>query len=196
MHIPTPERELLCDSDTKDQLEQFIAQPEPADVAPCPGCNNHVPLNCSGQCDDAAKALSIEPERYPIESKVVPLVFEITASRLMQTCWSCEGHMDHNDNLWKVPQVSFYSKSPIYPKLVLIHLTRLFQDKKLGYRWHIVLSDFTQTLGLAYSIQPDLNQVAETPRLGLLQQDLQLISEDMHSKLKMIAGELLHTYCR
>jgi hypothetical protein len=134
------------------------------------------------------------PVRYPIESKVVPLVFELTASRLMQTCWSCEGHMDKQNRLWKVPQVSFYADSPIYPKLVLIHLTRLYQARQLGYRWHVVLSDFTQTLSLTYSIQPDLNQ-EESPRLGLLQQDLQVISNDMHSQLKLIARELLTAHC-
>jgi hypothetical protein len=102
--------------------------------------------------------------------------------------------MDNENRLWKVPQVSFYSDSPIYPKLVLIHLTRLYQDKVLGYRWHVVLSDFTQSLSLTYSVQPDLNQV-DSPRLGLLQHDLTTISDDMHSKLKMIARELLHAHC-
>lgn len=194
MRIPVPDNGLQCDSETRRQLEQFKAQPEPSALAPCPGCNDHRPENCSSDCERAADALSIEPERYPIESKVVPLVFEMTASRLMQTCWSCEGHMDQYHKLWKVPQVSFYSDSPIYPKLILIHLTRLFQNKMLGYRWHVVLNDFTQSLNLTYSIQPDLNQV-EAPRLGLLQQDLKMISEDMHSKLKQIANELLQTHC-
>jgi len=194
MKIPTPQNELRCDSETKAQLEHFIGQPEPSELAPCGGCRQHVPESCSSQCQQAPEALSIEPERYPIESKVVPLVFELTASRLMQTCWSCEGHMDQNNKLWKVPQVSFYCDSPIYPKLVLIHLTRLFQTKLLGYRWHVVLSDFTQTLSLTYSIQPDLNQ-EDSPRLGLLQNDLQVISNDMHGNLKLIATELLQTYC-
>ena len=195
MKIAAPNTGLVCDSETKSQLEQFIAQPEPSALAPCPGCNEHIPDKCSGYCECAAQALSIDPVRYPIESNVVPLVFEITASRLMQTCWSCEGHMDNENKLWKVPQVSFYSDSPIYPKLVLIHLMRLYQSKALGYRWHVVLSDFTQTLSLTYSIQPDLNQ-EESPRLGLLQQDLRIISDEMHQKLKLIARELLHTYCQ
>lgn len=195
MHIPTPKKELLCDSETRSQLEQFIIQAEPADDPPCTGCKQHVPKDCSGSCSRAAEALSIEPERYPIESKVVPLVFEITSTRLLQTCWSCEGHMDHENKLWKVPQVSFYSDSPIFPKLVLIHLTRLYQSKTLGYRWHVVLSDFTQSLGLTYSIQPDLNQ-EDAPRLGLLQQDMQTIADGMHTKLKSIASELIQTHCQ
>ena len=194
MKIAQPQANLICDSETKSQLEEFIAQPEPAEQAPCPGCGEHIPSQCSPECHGAAEALSIDPIRYPIESKVVPLVFEMTASRLMQTCWSCEGHMDQENKLWKIPQVSFYSDSPIYPKLVLIHLTRLYQDKVLGYRWHVVLCDFTQSLSLTYSIQPDLNQV-DSPRLGLLQQDLKTISGDMHGKLKMIARELLQTHC-
>ncbi|MBL4622294.1 MAG: hypothetical protein JKY89_07830 [Immundisolibacteraceae bacterium] len=189
MKIQPPKDDLRFDSSTHDLLKLFIEQPEPRLAPPCSGCNRHEPTNCTAQCDRAAAALSIDPEQYPIEPKVVGLVFEITASRLLQTCYSCEGHSREGE-LWKLPQVCFYSDSPIYAKLVMIHLDRLFLKKTLSYRWHIVLADLTQTLNLTYSIQPDLNR-EQDHHLGKLQQDLNTLSTDMHTALKEIAAELL-----
>ena len=191
MKIPTPKNELRFDQDTLEQLELFIRQPTPATSAPCGGCDRHEPRNCTATCDRAPAALSIDPNQYPIEPKVVGLVFEITASRLLQTCFSCEGH-SRNDQLWKLPQVSFYSDSPIYAQLVVMHLNRLMLKKNLDYRWHVVLTDLTESLNLTYSIQPDLNRETKH-HLGKMQKDLQTISTNMHDTLKTIATEILST---
>ncbi len=194
MYIPSPNGP-ACDPSIQRQLEVFINQPEPEEVAPCPGCNQHIPVHCSPTCDRAAQALSIEPEKYPIEDKVVPLVFEIMATRLIQTCWSCEGHLDYESRLWKLPQVCFHTESQVYPKLMLIHLSRLYQAHMLTNAWHIVLTDMANTMGITYSIQPDLNR-AEDIHLGALQLDLMTIAGNLHSALKQIARELLGDYCR
>lgn len=189
MKIVTPKNELRYDQATMEQLETFIAQPEPTVSPPCSGCEWHDQENCSTKCERAPRALSIDPDRYPIEPKVAGLVYEMAASRLLQTCFSCEGHMINN-KLWKLPQVSFYSDSTIYVKLLMIYLDRIFHKKVLSYRWHIVLADLTPTLNLTYNIQPDLNQ-EESPHLGRLQQDLVTLADDMHGALKEIARELL-----
>ena len=189
MKIPPPRDNLLFESSIRRQLEMFIGQPEPSAIAPCSGCNQHEPANCAPACERAPGALSIDPEQYPIEPKIVGLVYEVNACRVLQTCYSCEGHF-RNDKLWKIPQVSFYSDAPIYVKLVLIHLDRLYLKKVLSYCWHIVLIDMAQTLNLTYSIQPDLNNV-EKHHLGKLQQDLKILSINFHSELKNIASELL-----
>ena len=189
MKIPTPKNELRFDQETLEQLELFIRQPEPASCPPCGGCLHHEPVNCTTNCERAPAALSIDPDQYPIEPKVVGLVFEITASRLLQTCFSCEGHA-RDGKLWKLPQVNFYSDSPIYAQLVVIHLNRLMLKKSLSYRWHIVLTDMSQSLYLTYSIQPDLNRDTDH-HLGKMQKDLQTISANMHHSLKAIAAEIL-----
>ena len=36
--------------------------------------------------------LSSDPERYPIEPGIVPLVFALRGLRVFEPCWSCEGH--------------------------------------------------------------------------------------------------------
>ena len=189
MKIPPPRDNLLFESSIRRQLEMFIGQPEPSAIAPCSGCNQHEPVSCTATCERAPGALSIDPEQYPIEPKVVGLVFEINTCRVLQTCYSCEGHFS-DDKLWKIPQVNFYSDAPIYVKLVLIQLDRLYLRKVLSYRWHIVLIDMAQTLNLTYSIQPDLNNV-QKHHLGKLQQDLKTISIDFHSELKTLARGLL-----
>jgi len=194
MHIPLPDKTLQCDAAMRESLQRFIDHPEPAVIAPCPGCSKHVPRDCSPKCDEAPQALSIDPVRYPLEPKVIPLVYEVMASAGLKSCWSCEGHMNNEGELWKVPQVCFYSDTAIYPQLVLMHLLDLFQAKKLNFNWHVVLSEFNRSLDITYSIQPNLNHVSE-PHLGALQHDLGVISDDMHVKVKAIARELLERFC-
>jgi len=190
MHIIKPNEQYLDVAKLRSDLELFINQLKPSDAPPCPGCEEHVPVMCSAKCPDAPRALSIEPERYPVESKVVPLVYELMSTRVLMTCWSCEGHMGADDKLWKLPMVSFYSASPVYPKLLLKHIEILTYKKALKYRWQIVLSDFSQTPGVTYSIQPDLSFV-EDVHLGQLQHDITIIADDALLKLKSIAEGML-----
>ena len=98
--------------------------------------------------------------------------------------------MGPDDKLWKLPMVSFYSASPVYAKLLLRHIEVLTYKKALKYRWHIVLSDFSQTPGVTYSIQPYLSFV-DNVHLGQLQQDLTILGEGTLLKLKAIAEEML-----
>lgn len=190
MHIIKPGQKYLDEEQLIADLEAFIDQPEPVEIPPCPGCQNHMADLCSAECPEAPKALSIEPERYPVEPKVVPLVFELMSSRMMMTCWSCEGHMGNDGKLWKLPMVSFYSMSSAYPKILLKHLESLNARKLLKYRWHVVLSDFSQTVGVTYSIQPDLSFVDDV-HLGQLQQDITIIGRDTVQELKTIARKML-----
>jgi len=190
MKIPIPEESFFTDSSFEEDLRVFLKQPSPQELAPCPGCQQHSPNKCSSNCADAAEALSIDPVLYPIEDNVIPLVYELMSTRLIQTCWSCEGHMNENDALWKLPQVCFYTSSPVYVKLLCKHISTLNQQKRLKHPWHIVLSEFSINSRLAYSIQPNLNDVNE-PHLGLLQQDLNIIADNLNDKLKAYAKEFL-----
>lgn len=188
--IQKPNEDYLDTNQIRKDLEEFVKQAGPLETPPCPNCKIHIPSQCNALCHDVAKALSIEPDRYPIEDKIVPLVYEIMSTNMLQTCWSCEGHMNEDGEIWKLPNVSFYSKSVFYPKLLLIHLSNLKLDHVLKYQWQIILSDYAQTIGVTYSIQPDLSRV-DNPHLGQLQNDIKLISNGMLIKLKIIARKLL-----
>ena len=192
MKIDQPDEGFVDITQVKLELQNFINQQEPWQVPPCPNCTVHTQKNCTPDCEDAAKALSIDPVLYPIEKHVVALVYEINATRLFKSCWSCEGHMNNSNTLWKVPQVCFYSQAAIYPKLVSSYLGRLFIRKQLTYQWNLFLSEISQSIYPTYCIRPDLNTEYE-PKLDALQKDLQAIASNLHSHLKNEAKELLQS---
>ena len=191
MYIEKPNQQLLDAEQTKRSLESFLAQPCPNEIPPCPGCNDHVISKCSGGCSEAHLALSTQPDEFPIEPNVVPLVFGLMSTRMTQTCWSCEGHMDSNNNLIKLPTVSFYTSFPVYAQLLHKHVSKLKMDKKLVYPWHVVLTDYAQTWGQTYSVVPDLNFVDKEIHLGRLQNDLKVIANDLQSNMKYLAREMI-----
>ena len=190
MHINKPQEDFQNTTQACEALELIISQPLPADVAPCTNCESHIPNMCNSACVNAPSALSSDPINHPIEQKVVPLVYEITSVRVMQPCWSCEGHFNPDGKLWKLPQINFYSLSPIYPQLLLMHINELKLNKKLTYEWHIVLANFGQSWHISYSIEPNLNQVSD-PHLGALQNDLTVIAEDLNKNIKILAKKML-----
>lgn len=195
MRIPKPNlthsgvHALICD------LKQLIEQPTAMQSPPCPNCKDvanvvSIKGKCSSGCEHAPLALSEDPERYPIEDNVVPLVFELTSMRLVQTCWSCEGHLDINNEIWKLPQVSFYSIKPIYSQLLCNYLARLFWRKRLNYPWEVVLTNFGQTWDVTYTIKCDLSRVKK-PDISLMQDDLVEMAEGLSEAIKEDAKALI-----
>lgn len=191
MKIDTPDNDYDDLEQVKLDLHKFIIQDDVWQSPPCPSCENHIPDNCGPSCVDAPTTLSIDPVLYPIERNVIAIVYELNATRLLKTCWSCEGHMrDTENNLWKVPQVCFNSQTAIYPKLLSSYLSKLYIQKRLKYSWNIILSEISQSIYPTYCLRPDLNTVTE-PSLGQLQNDLKKISIKLHMHLKAEAQSLL-----
>lgn len=190
MKIIQPEKNPSNLNMARNALELLIAQPTFSESAPCPNCVKHVPSICGPTCPDVGAALSSDPEKFPLEMKVIPFVFELTSTRLMQPCWSCEGHFDSEDKLWKLPQICFYSDSSIYPQLLIRHISELSIAKKIAYEWRLVVSDFGQAWNFSYCMEPNLNRV-DSPRLGLLQQDMCRIAENLNVNLKLLAKKML-----
>ncbi|MDH5395871.1 MAG: hypothetical protein OEW97_06320 [Gammaproteobacteria bacterium] len=192
MHIEKPKHDFLDAQHTREILQIFLQQPTPKEMPPCQGCQNHVSHKCSITCSDAKTALSTEPDVHPIETNVVPLVYGLASTRLTQTCWSCEGHMDSDNNLIKLPRVSFYTSSAVYPQLLHRHLSKLGMDKKLAYAWLVVLTDYAQTWGQTYSIIPDLTFIKKSVSLGALQNDLKIIADNLQEKMKFEARLMIN----
>ena len=142
MYIYKPEESTQNIAQYKEALALLIAQPTPQEAPPCGNCEKHVPTNCSAKCEKASASLSSDPVNHPLEQKTVSLVFELTATKVLKPCWSCEGHFNGENELWKLPQISFYSPSPAYPQLLLRHIHDLKTQKVLAYEWHVVLADF------------------------------------------------------
>lgn len=191
MYIDKPRQDLLDAQQTLQSLTFFIEQPGPEVIPPCSRCQSHQTLKCSPQCSEAQTALSSQPDEFPIEHAIVPLVYGLASTRVIQTCWSCEGHMDNQNRLIRLPCVSFYTSSPVYSQLIQLHLINLRMDKLLAYQWQVVLSDYSQTWGITYSLIPNLNLETKEIRLGSLQNDLKIMAKDLQQKMKLIAREMI-----
>lgn len=199
MYIPQPKIDHFDKDKAEQELELLIQQPGATEERPCPNCllpcESSIPaqcaVSCDANCDNAPQALSSEPDKHPIEQNVVKVVFELSTLRLMQPCWSCEGHLNGQGELWKLPQVSFYAASALYPKLLAGYLTKLKSSKQLNYPWQVILVDYGQTWRPTYQLEPALNHIDEVIQLSLLQQDLNQISTGLAAQLKQEARIML-----
>ena len=184
--ISVVEKEIL-----QRDLQAIIDAPlSSGEAPPCPNCEHYVSSDCSTECSRAAKALSFDPDNHPLEPKVVPISYELAASRIFETCWSCEGHVDQDGQLWKFPQVSFYVSAPVYAQVLLKYVNSLMNSGKLSYDWHVIVSDYGPLNGITYTLQPNL-QLKVDVHFGKLQQDLLTVAENLSANLKAIAKDLL-----
>ncbi len=148
---------------------------------------------CSTRCPDALKLLSAEPERYPIEPIILPLVFEMKRLGMFVPCWSCEGHLQTDGTVWKVPRVWFYCEAPVYLRLLSDGLNGLKHNGKLNNDWHIVVAfsdrDNPET---TYSLEPRF-KLGDNVLLPSLQQDIGAIAIALQSMLTQEARSLSRT---
>jgi len=191
MHIPQPKLQANAQQELRADLLKLIEQPSASQVPPCPNCTQALEQrdDCSYNCENAASALSVEPTKFPIEQFAMPLVFELTTLRLVQTCWSCEGHANFEGEILKMPRISFYAVRPIYAQLIGQYLTQLYFQKKLHYPWEVALSDYGQTLEITYTIKCDTS--FEKPDLKLMQEDLLNMANNLSTEVKSFAHRML-----
>lgn len=182
-------------------LENLLRQPSYHQARPCPGCTK--PCVCGGsptctcecgpECPDAPKLMTSDPE-YPIEPQIASLVFAFSCLRVLPPYWSCEGHLFPNGEIHRVPQVWFYSRSMIYPKLVSDYLRNLDVQKKLQNPWHICLTFTDNSLEVGFSIEPN-SKVIQNPKLYELQQDVKKIAANFCEGVRDLARRYLRN-CR
>ena len=191
MHIPQPKFTQAGHLEIINDLTRLIQQPSADQLPPCPNCKQTTKVtDCSPKCSGAAEALSEDPNLHPIEPNIVPLVFELTSMRLVQTCWSCEGHASFDGGIFKMPQISFYTEKPFYAQLINMYLKKIHWKKQIQYPWEVCLSDFGQTLEITYTIKCDLSCI-DNPTLSIMQSDLQAMAKDFSTNIKNYAQELI-----
>lgn len=181
-------------------LLRLLEQPSDKEVRPCFGCvvpcacDAHSPACCCGcspGCPSAAAALSSEPERYPIEPLILPLVYQLSALRVVQPCWSCEGHAEAGSTNRKVPQVWFHAPSELYPDLLATDLAELAFDGTTRNRWVVTLcphgapDEYT-----TFAVHPDADAAA-TATLECLQRDVAAIASGLPERLRRQAESRL-----
>lgn len=176
------ELEVLLDTSSLDALSK-----------PCQGCKKAMTdySDCSPKCESAAAMLSSDPEKFPIEEHVLALVFEFSKLKVIQPCWSCEGHLNMDGKLWRLPQAAFYSSSQIYPQLISYYLNDLLFTKKISYPWLLSITSYGGADEVTtYSLEPRISIDTEY-RLDILQQDLLVIGDDFSDNIKKLAGMML-----
>lgn len=194
MKIAPPKAGFTNEATIISDLETLLKQPDANELRPCENCgikcscsrSPHCACQCSATCCNIPVALSIEPDRYPIEPAIAKLVFELNTLRLFQTCWSCEGHRNSHGAANKMPRIWFYTPSPIYCQLIVQHLSALMCAHKLTYRWIIQITNLGNEIYSTYSLEPSLNPTTQ-PDIQMLHNDLKIISEDFSRQIKRIA---------
>ena len=154
------------------ELRDLLAQPSDKQARPCPDCRVRFGQestlsaeNCSFACRYAPRHMSGQPDKYPIEGGIVPLVYALYSLRLVKPCWSCEGHLGPDKNIHKQPKVWFYSHSEIYPKLIAQTISDLQGKGKIDMCWGVKVLPFSQSLfQTTYSIEPVMS-VQDLPKL-------------------------------
>ena len=145
---------------------------------------------CNAACPEAPSQLSSDGQRYPIEPKVVPLVFGLHELRLCTPYWSCEGHLRTDGEIFRLPQVWFYSRSLIYPRLISDWLALLRGAHRLENPWHIAVSYSESGLDTGFSIEPDVKLIP-TVDLASLQRDLTVLAEGLVPEVRALAREYI-----
>ena len=96
--------------------------------------------NCAEAGPDASALLTADPIGEPVEPGALPLVFALKRLELFQPCWSCEGHLGVDGELWKLPRIWFYAGSLVGVKLLGDGLTKLQKAGQLRASWRVVLT--------------------------------------------------------
>ena len=183
----------------RGDLEDLLAQLSDKEARPCPGCT--VPCSCSKSitctclcspaCSHCPTRMSSEPDRYPIEEKIVPLVYAFNTVRVTPPCWSCEGHLNESDGeIHKFPRVWFYSRSVLYPRLVAEHVDGLLFKKSIAHAWCVRVLSWASSLDTRFCIEPSLS-LDEKPSLSELQNEVKVIAETLNAGIREKASVYL-----
>ena len=130
--------------------------------------------------------MSSEPDQYPIEAGIVPLVYALYSMRVTTPCWSCEGHLDTSAKIGKFPKVWFYSASDFYPKLMAQVINEFQGQHKISDGWGVSVLPFSQSMySTTYAIEPHRTSVG----LQQLQADIRVLGKDLRQRMLALARD-------
>ncbi len=190
-----PLDEAFCEAQLCD-LQALAAQPDDREQRPCPGCDLVCPdcgsrgctCKCRPDCPEAPQRLSSEPERFPIEPGILPLVYALSTLRLLPPCWSCEGHLDAAGQPQRLPSVWFISRKVIYPTLVADLLCRLKAGGEIAHGWQVATLNCGLETESVFAIEPRL-QAGEDFQLGRLRNDVAVIAACLGEGVRSLAAD-------
>jgi hypothetical protein len=192
-----PDREFRLQ--TENAAQNIVDYTELSLVRPCAGC--HLPCACSGSslcrcgcapdCPYAARQMSSDPDNFPIEAGILPLVFAFNCLGACHPFWSCEGHMGPSGKVNRLPRVWFYARSVLYPRLITEYAVKLHMKKLTNYPWYVTVTHSDAgNLDTAFSLEPNIAIEAE-PSLASLHADIGAISENLVAGIKQKSAAIL-----
>jgi hypothetical protein len=170
----------LDPQDLRSELHEILEKDAEAQRPVCgPSCRRPDRPDCSRHCPDIPRALSSDPENFPLETRIAPLVFELKRLKVFEPCWSCEGHNGPDGRLWKIPRVWFYCRSVVQLRVLADGIERLYLERKLTAPWHVVLTfSDRDNVDTTFSLEPNLDQ--SRPALAAIQKDIDTLAERLH----------------
>lgn len=179
MRIDRFHKSALSPRDVIASIAQIPVPGNYEDPACGPPCDIPAPRDCHRHCPNARFALSCEPEKYPVEKRIVPLVFEMRQLRVFQPCWSCEGHDAADGRLTRIPRIWFYANAQVHLRLLNEGLAALNRGGTLNAEWHVTLAHSAmENPDTLYSLEP---RRRDGPGLELakLQLDIDVMAENL-----------------
>lgn len=194
MRIEKPARDPAFERRCREELDNFVHGPLEHTGRPCRTCarlcdRHKSPVcqcECTPDCGDAARYLSSEPEQFPIETGIVPLVLALARLGGLDPFWSCEGHAGSQTHLNRLPSISFYASSVMLPQLIARYLSDLKIGGRLSCSWQVRVVTWGDSVGGAYSIEPR-HGLDDLSDLGLLRRDITAIAAGLTTGVKKAA---------
>jgi len=174
----------ILDGERLSQNEKELAQLAGCNLQRGPVCQPDCPLArtqpCTSSCSQAPLALTSD-SAFPIEDGVLPLVFELKASRVFEPVWSCEGHYDTSRTVRRLPSVWFCCESLTHIRTLAEVITDLCFETKSSTAWRVSLCcpavDSPNTI---FKLEPE---VTTEVRIEALQNDMSILAQNLRDRL-------------
>jgi hypothetical protein len=142
----------------------------------------------------APRQMSSDPDRFPIEAEIVPLVFAFHTLGVCRPCWSCEGHLDSTGGILRPPQVWFYSDTVFYPRLVEEHLAALRIKRRIENDWRVsVTVAEVDNPSTTFSLAPRAPETDTAEGLASLRRDAATIADGLFEGVRAAARTFLRS---
>ncbi len=137
--------------------------------------------------------MSSDPDNFPIETGIAPLVYVLHSMDGCDPCWSCEGHTDANLRLKRLPQVWFTTESLAIVRLIQELLEDLRIKRKLSAPWRlrVTCTDNFESPHTTFSIEPELEPGSKA-EIARLHKDIRTIAESFRADIRHLASQYLN----
>lgn len=145
-----------------------------------PDCNLAGGQLCTYACPQAAQMLSSD-DAFPIESGILPLVFELKATRIFEPVWSCEGHYGPDGRIFRKPSIWFCCESLPQTNTLADVISSLCIEIKAAVRWRISFACLgADTPNSVFQLEP----ICESDdRLEPIHRDMTVLAERLRARL-------------